>query len=259
MILNRESVLKTLFVFLLATLFANSLYAQEALEANTDNSNSQPIIISCETLKKYDPNIDCSKYSSDKTDRMSSETEVIIIEPQVEVVESPAGSEPEWPPKATFDYTKESDVLNRLRKVARNNNCLPVWDLSGIDLNFFGPWHVDISELTGNQGDYIFICRSNSDKFKFNVILLAQNDREIWKGCPTKAYAGTSIPYPLGLAVYAQDSTFHFRDLANWLSQDGKSGPAGVSPSDPVIDTAKHDSGVVLTCHKKIWYGFLYH
>lgn len=197
MILNGESVLKTIFVLLPATFIAINLNAQDALEANTDNSNSQPATISSEKLKKYYSSIDCSQYSSSETDRKSSDTEVIIIESLVEVVENPAGSELEWPPKATFDYSQQSEVLDRLRKLARKNNCLPVWDLPGIDLDFFGPWHVDISELTGNRGDYIFTCRSNSDKFKFNIVLAARNHRKIWEGCPTRAYAATSVPYPL--------------------------------------------------------------
>ena len=206
-----------------------------ALEFNTDSTDDQPITISCE---KY-PRVECGNESNNQTIlNDSSGIEVIPIEANVEATNPTTEEEPYVAPQATYNYAVNSRLLNRLRTVAGKFDCVPVWDLPGVDLNL-GPWHVDISDMTGNQNDYIFICRSKAKKYKFNVIVVADLNRKIWKGCPSEVYAGTTIPYPSGLAVDTSDNS-----------------------SDPVIDTSRYDlgdSGIRLTCHKGKWNGYLAH
>ena len=181
---------------------------------------------------------------------------------QVEIIEQePVEDEYEnTPPLAKFDYTKTSRIIERLRELAEMHNCIPVWDLVRVDIRFYGPWHLDISALTGNQGDFIFSCKSKDDKYVFKVIVAAKLGRNIWVGCPSEAYAGSTIPYPLGLSILDSKSSYYpSRDLSNWHTEEGQQGPTGKLPYGPVIDTATHDSGVVLTCHEGKWYGYLSH
>lgn len=163
------------------------------------------------------------------------------------------------PPKATFDYTKNSPALDAMREEGKKNDCTPIWDIPGVNLKIYGPWHLNISSLTGNDDDYVFLCRYNKHISAYKLVIIASSNINGWEGCPSTTWTGFPIRGSSGLALYKSDSKYHSRDMSHWHTDLGEQGPQGVNPTGPIIDTRKHDAGWVLTCYNRVWYGYFAH
>jgi hypothetical protein len=143
--------------------------------------------------------------------------------------------------------------LSKIKSCADNYNCTPLWENPKIGPRV-APWYSDISSLTGREGDFVFMCELKSEPGIFRVVIAADSNRTIWKGCPSHIDIRGVFPYPSGLAVHTSKDPdyFHLR-LSEWHYEYGENGPNGVMPTGPIIDTSDNVAGDLFYCYEGKW------
>jgi hypothetical protein len=143
--------------------------------------------------------------------------------------------------------------LSKIKYYTKKYNCTPLWENPKIEQIAGWPWYSDISSLTGREGDFVFLCELKSEPGIFRVVIATDSNRNIWKSCPSHIdIRGIAPPYGLVVRTSKDPDYFHL-ELSEWFSEEFKTGPKGVKPTEPVIDTSVGGAGDLFYCYKGKW------
>ncbi|MDH5434316.1 MAG: hypothetical protein OEY19_10260 [Gammaproteobacteria bacterium] len=188
----------------------------------------------------------CAVFNNQQNDAVIDEetrTETVEVTDIVESIEE------QLPP---YDFTK-------LEALAQKTNCNPLWKVKRIDPSV-SKWYVDVSELTGHEGDAAFICETKHQAYAYKIIVSVNKESEIWKNCPMVIDAGFTAPHPTTFRVINPEGTpLYESGMKGWQSKDRSPAPDNAKIVEPVIDTSGDDLGLMFYCYQSKWYAFFVH
>lgn len=148
--------------------------------------------------------------------------------------------------------------MSKVNSLANEHDCTPLWQIASIG-NDASPWYVNISELSGTDGDFVFLCKKNTESYVFTVVVAANEQSTIWKGCPLSMDTGNMAPHPFGLKVRTiKDKEYFFLNLNRWEYENGEPGPDEM-PTEPMIDTSEQIAGDLFYCYEGRWLKLFVH
>ena len=124
-------------------------------------------------------------------------------------------------------------------------------------------WWFSLEPITGGAGDFAFYCQNVADPRAFRLILVISGDGNPWQGCESVVDSWREsrpwLPYDLAVVNAAPRYERHVNLGQWWLVSSSNNatvtyGPAGVTASDPIIDTTGGSAGTLYACYSREWY-----
>lgn len=115
-------------------------------------------------------------------------------------------------------------------------------------------WFVDLTPFTGGTLDVAFLCWSQGDERKLLLVVDAGSPGSPWRGCRSSVTLDTTFD-PEGISVVEPGDAPYLAQmpLNEWKDESDAPGPAGVTPTAPILDTSWGIAGWAFYCHEGRW------
>jgi hypothetical protein len=147
--------------------------------------------------------------------------------------------------------TSEQNVAELVAESAEAHGCVGLGERPG-DLEP-DSWFVDLAPFTGGSRDVAYLCRSQGDE-SLLLVVDAGSPGSPWRSCSSGVPLDTAFE-PEGISVVEPGDAPYLAQipLNEWKDESDAPGPAGLTPTAPILDTSWGIAGWAFYCHEGRW------